>query len=271
MASNLEEDNKPEFIVLRPFSRLGIAISLVFLLFLSGASWYYYEYKYLPRQPIETLEADCAIPRIKPDKPGGALVPNTDKLVYDNIKSGKNIEGLVSIMPDPEEPIKITQKENPSDGDSNKIDDIILNILSSSEAREVNIENTEAESAEAVENNNVEAAVVNEETTTKKLNIIPVEESSKPKKKAHVQNKTYYRLQLASVRTESGAIKEWQRLKKLYPKHLESLSYKVEKVTVENKGVFYRLLVGSFTNFSKAKALCKKMSHKYQSCTIINN
>lgn len=270
MGSNLEEDNKPEFIVLKPLSKALVSIALLFLFFSISASWYYYEYKYLPKQEIETLEADCVSVRIKPDKPGGALVPNTDKLVYDNIKSGKNIESSVSIMPDPEEPMKITQKENALDDDNNKIDDIILNILSSSEAKEVKIENTESESVDILRDNE-EVPVINEESITKKLNIIPVEESSKAKKKSQVQNKTYYRLLLASVRTESGAIKEWHRLKKLYPKHLESLSYKVEKVTVENKGVFYRLLVGSFTNFSKAKALCKKMSHKYQSCTIINN
>lgn len=273
LGQDLEEDKKPEFIVFTPISKIKIAIALFSLLASCFLAWYYYEYKYLPKQEIQTITSEYNIVRIKPDKPGGALVPNTDKLVYNNLKPGKNIEHSISIMPDPEEPMKIVQKDN-IDGDNNKIDDIILNIISGDDKKKVSENSSESDVVTSIHSNQdvSENILAREENNIKTLNIVPVEGDRKHNnKKNQTSTKTYYRLQLASVRTEASAIKEWSRLKKLYPKQLESLPYKVEKVSVENKGLFYRLLVGKFSNFSKAKAVCKKMSYKYQTCTIIHN
>lgn len=289
MSKNLD-DNNPEFIVLKPISKIKMVIGLISIFSSVIFGYYYYEYKYLPKQEIEIITADEGFSRIKPEKPGGHLVPNTDKLVYNNLKPGKNTENTVLIMPDPEEPIKIVQKNNPSDEDNNKIDDIILNILSNSKntgtQEQNNIEDISSEQpvinngidetniASLEQNNGVETKKHQDEVPishTKSLNIIQLDEGAKHRKKSSAPNKSYYRLQLASVRTEASAIQELNRLQKIYPKQLGSLTHKVDKVTLENKGVFYRLLIGQFPSFSKAKALCKKMNHTNQSCIIINN
>lgn len=256
------ENNDREFIVKSPLSKLKVISILLFIFISTSSAWYYYEYQYLAKQPIPLLQADSDPTRIKPIKAGGALMPNTDKLVYESLKSSKN-ELSVALMPEPEEPVAIHPKD--PDSASDKIDDIIGNILSESEApAHKPQQNTEADAEDLPP-----ADVSNVKT----LKIVQIQGNSKKQKKAPIAKEapSYYRMQLVSVRSESAAAKEWERLKKLHAKQLGSLSHIIQKVNIENKGIFYRLLAGQFTTFGQAKATCKKLMNAQQNCVIIRH
>lgn len=248
------DDEEPIFIVKGKFPKWKI-LSMAIAIFVSCSyGYYYYEYVYMPKQEIPVISADTSTVRIKPEKAGGALMPNTDKLVYENLKPGK-IETPVSLMPEPEEPVIITKDSEAENND--KIDDIIGNILAgSAKSPEEKDETPQTEETQATEEISEKP-----QQETKTLKIIPIEERQNSKRKATEKNhKEYYRIQLVSVRTREDATKEWERIKKLHTKQLSNSDHIIQKVNVDNKGIFYRLLVGKFQNRSAAKAACKKLS-----------
>jgi hypothetical protein len=254
------DDNDAKFVVKKPLSRIKIITAIIFIFICTTYGWYYYEYKYLASQPIPLLQADSEPTRIKSVKPSGALVANTDKLVYDSLKN-KN-DGSVSLLPEPEDPVIIHPKDSETSND--KIDDIIGNILSDSE----NPPKTEPEKIAEAETTEAPADTSNVKT----LKIVQVKENSnKTKKKQETKKEEpYYRIQLVSVRTEGAASKEWDRLKKLHSKQLGPLPHIIQKVNIENKGVYYRLMAGKFNTFGQAKAVCKKLMNLQQNCVIIH-
>jgi hypothetical protein len=258
--NNLDKHNA-EFIFKKPLSKIKILSALVVLFLSTVYGWYYYEYHYLARQPIPMLKADMEPTRIKSSKPGGALVANTDKLVYNSLKNSKN-DGSISLLPEPEEPLALHQKDSESSND--KIDDIIGNILSESE----NPPQTDIAKTEEIQL----SEPIADTSGVKTLKIVQVQESdSKTHKKTITpKERPSYRMQLVSVRTEEAANKEWNRLKKLHSKYLASLPYIVQKVNIENKGIFYRLMAGKFDTFGQAKSVCKKLMSLQQNCVVIH-
>ncbi len=259
--NNKLDEHDAEFIFKKPLSKIKLLSALIVIFISTVYGWYYYEYNYLTRQPIPLLEADAEPTRIKSVKPGGALVANTDKLVYDSLKNSKH-DGSISLLPEPEEPVALQPKDSESSND--KIDDIIGNILSESEnpPKTEIIKTEEAQLSEPIADT----------SGVKTLKIVQVQEtSSKTQKKAIVaKEKPSYRIQLVSVRTEEAANKEWNRLKKLHSKYLASLPYIVQKVNIENKGTFYRLMAGKFDTFGQAKSVCKKLMSLQQNCVVIH-
>ncbi|MBP7190434.1 MAG: SPOR domain-containing protein, partial [Rickettsiaceae bacterium] len=190
--------------------------------------------------------------------------PNTDKLVYENLKPGR-IENSVSLMPEPEEPVIITKESEEENPD--KIDDIIGNILSSSAQTDEKKEEQASIPAQEEEQN---PQPLTSQEDVKTLKIIPVEENrSKKRKNSEKTEGEYYRIQLVSVRTKEDADKEWDRMKKLYPKQLGNLPHIVQKVNLQNKGIFYRLLAGKFQSLGTAKTTCKKIS-SISHCVIVS-
>ena len=252
MAEN--DDIDPNFVVETPWSRTKIMVAIGLIFCVTIFSWYYYEYKYLPFQPIPLLKADEGPTRIKPEGTDGILIPNTDKMVYDNFTPFRT-EALksVSIMPEPEQPMQIAKKE-----EQDVIEDIIGKILSAEETPQPA---------------SVETQVASQTSSAKTLNIVSIQkqDSSNTQHVASSKNgKNCYRIQLVSVRTAENAEVEWERLKKMHYKTLGRLPHFVQKMTLEN-GIFYRLLAGEFTSFGQAKIICKKLIRLQQNCLVTSD
>jgi cell division septation protein DedD len=78
------------------------------------------------------------------------------------------------------------------------------------------------------------------------------------------------RVQLAAVKTEAAAQKEWLRLQKAHPAVLGTLSLHVEKFNKSASEVFYRIQAGPLQDKASAKQLCAELKQKNQACIVAN-
>jgi hypothetical protein len=79
---------------------------------------------------------------------------------------------------------------------------------------------------------------------------------------------TNYRVQIASVKSEQEAKKEWNRLKNKYPVLLRRLDLTVARVDLGVKGVFYRLLIGPLPDKSAANEFCQSAKERKIACLV---
>lgn len=254
-----QEENEREFIAKKPWSRKIIIPCLLAIACIVAAAWYFYEYHYLPTREIPLLAAEEGPTKIKPEKVDGALVPHMDKMVYDTLKPGHDTARLVSMMPEPEQPIEVTPTNT-----KDAIEDIIGKVLSENEPQPQLELEPEVVTPESPRQTYEKAT----EESVKTLKIIPVENQGTKSQQKVQKIQSSYKMQLVSVRTREIAEKEWERLKKLHHKLLGSLSFSVQKIDVKNRGVFYRLLAGKFPSSSSAKAVCKKLQ---QPCIVVKD
>jgi hypothetical protein len=75
---------------------------------------------------------------------------------------------------------------------------------------------------------------------------------------------------LASYRHPDEASAGWKKLQRENPDELGLLEPRVEKVTLEGRGHYLRLVGGGFSSREKAKALCDKLAAKGVFCRVAN-
>jgi hypothetical protein len=74
-------------------------------------------------------------------------------------------------------------------------------------------------------------------------------------------------LHLASFRSEASAMKGWQEVLERNKATVGSLKPIIRRVDLgEGKGIFYRLMTGSFTSMAEAEATCVKLKQNNQFC-----
>ncbi len=79
-----------------------------------------------------------------------------------------------------------------------------------------------------------------------------------------------FKVQLAALREEDGAMKEWTRLKKRHSDLLGSLEPSVMRADLgANKGVFFRLRAGPLAGEAAAKKLCEQLSERKVGCLVV--
>lgn len=98
------------------------------------------------------------------------------------------------------------------------------------------------------------------------LNVIHIDDDNDIK---HYKKGTRgYKLQLASVKTYNEAVVAWEKIKKKHSKILENAKVNFKKVNHDNGKIFYLLLVGNYEKLHQAKAVCKKLILRQQSCIV---
>jgi len=75
---------------------------------------------------------------------------------------------------------------------------------------------------------------------------------------------------LASYKHADDASAGWKKLQRENPDELGLLEPRIEKVTVEGKGEYLRLVGGGFSSREKAEALCGKLAEKGVFCRVAN-
>ena len=78
------------------------------------------------------------------------------------------------------------------------------------------------------------------------------------------------RIQLAAVKSEAAAQKEWARLQKANPDLLGGLSLHVERFNKTASEVYYRIQAGPLADKAAAKQLCAKLKQNNQACIVAN-
>lgn len=75
-----------------------------------------------------------------------------------------------------------------------------------------------------------------------------------------------YALQVAAFRTEAAAAREWRRLKRRLPNLLGDQAMVVRRVALTGRGIYYRVLVGSFADRAAAAEACLPIKAARQNC-----
>jgi septal ring-binding cell division protein DamX len=258
---------------------LRILIIPVIIFGLAGLGYYNYDNE--SSKPIVTIYPDIENTKIKPQEAGGLVIPNSDNTIYDSLQSQKNINKKVNILPEPEAPINIMHQRTLDEEGLDPIDKILASIISTGEGEAGKAQLNEQQVPDVILPDIIEMKpntadeFVEEKTSTEKkgLNIIKIttkankleQEKAKPKKAFD-----HYKIQLASVKSESDAIKEGERIKAKNIKILNKSNITFRKVEDAKGNFFYLVLAGDYKSLSQAKSICKKLSNRQQNCIVTN-
>lgn len=246
--------------------------------------------------------------RIKPDDPGGLIIANRDKSVYETIAKSNSakeqkLPTVTRVMPPPEMPVN--RKEVFEDDDSdltiaqkqkNDLIDKILNepIVAQETQVQLDLEQVlkDSKSEDEIKENIAESLNVDIENFVKKeqakeIYQAPVEVVkkdtrikilTKPTKPFDIPTLTQpsykptkYQVQLGAYKSISDANKDKVRLQNRHTELLQKQEFIVEKADLRDKGIFYRLKITSFKNERSARKLCDDLRVKKQDCLFIKN
>ncbi len=78
-----------------------------------------------------------------------------------------------------------------------------------------------------------------------------------------------YMVQLASVRSEDAARKEWERLQRVHPDLLGDLELALQRADLGERGVFFRIRTGPFPNKATAEDMCWQIKAAELACLVV--
>ncbi len=78
-----------------------------------------------------------------------------------------------------------------------------------------------------------------------------------------------YTLHLASLRTVAGAERQWAELQVAFPALLGGLPVALAPADLGERGIFQRVLAGSFARRAEARDLCAQLEARDQYCTVV--
>ena len=245
-----------------------ITLIIVFLVAtaLTGAAWYSYNsYKDKPEGEILVISADTDEIKVKPLNPGGMVVNNMDKSVYDTIDGNyKDDESKAErLLPPAEEPINkntIIIAEQPPLVIEENSDNVVI-------IEEPVINNPAPLAADLLPS----VAVSADDPKLEEEYITAVASKDNLKKKASFNKKDekFYKVQIASFKSLNDAKKEWENLSKRFPKLIAIYSHYIVSKNIEGKGIFHRLQIGPFENENEANRACSKLKDSGVNCFLI--
>lgn len=80
-----------------------------------------------------------------------------------------------------------------------------------------------------------------------------------------------YFVQLASVKSDDGARKEWSRLQKAHSGLFADLALDVQRADLGDRGIFYRIRTGPFPNRTTAQDMCAQIKVAKLGCLVVRN
>jgi cell division septation protein DedD len=259
---------------------------VVLTVVVGGGAWYFYGQRLIGGNDAAPLiRADESPVKVRPDNPGGMVVPNRDKLVYDRMQGLEN-QPAERLLPPPEIPLA-------PPGAQTAEKTLTVPAAPPPPAPEPAARPTTAEVLAAkppsppppaleAEVKNPLAAVKPEPPKAKpkagKKAATPAAKATPPAKAETLMARTaqppkapaaVYLVQLAAVRTPERAREEWARLQKKHKILLGSLSLSLTRADLGTKGVFYRLRAGPLATQSAARELCRELARRKVGCLII--
>lgn len=227
--------------------------------------------------PIIKAQKDAF--RIKPKDEGGMDVLFGESTVFDSIasdsnKSERRIENLLS---EDEEPLS---RQAIFAGMKTELNtDPQTQELQQTEMNETKTEATSQEpSKETIKAQRIQLIPAEKAQAEKVVAAPPTKPISKPQaqtQKTKVEKKassagSYY-VQLGSLQTEKDAKAAWSTFQNQYTNLLNNASYRINKKVIENKGTFYRLQAGGFSQ-EQANSTCQKIKDKFKGgCFVIKD
>jgi hypothetical protein len=193
-----------------------------------------------PPDSAPLIKADPQPIKVKPEQPGGLVVPDRNMMIYSERPGGPPVEKL---LPPPEQP----------------------------EARPVAPAQAAAVRQQQLAMAPQGAPVPDTKPFTPEPippHAVPAARPTPPEavgadKGAHV------RIVLASLRTPDEARAEWQRLKKASPDILGKMSADAIRADLGDKGIWYRIEAGSFAQPAAAERVCRELRERHLGCSVV--
>ena len=76
-------------------------------------------------------------------------------------------------------------------------------------------------------------------------------------------------VQLGSLKSASGAMREWDKLVREFPGVLSGRPLKIERVAIANRGDFYRIRTGPISGITRARAICAEFVARDRGCLVV--
>jgi hypothetical protein len=240
----------------------------------AGAIWYAYDRGrhngVAGDGAVPLIHADPGAAKVKPDQPGGASVPDQDKLVYNPSQPGAKVERL---LPPPEQPLARPLAPPPSADVSAPLPVEVVGPTAAPKAA------PPSPAGAALPPPSAGGMLTATSSTPLPPPIAlapapaapakPVQPAAAPAAKPGAAAAGSFRVQIAATRDEASAKSEWERLKTAHADLLGALSPTVVKADLGDKGVFYRVQAGPVADHEQAEKLCGALKPFAIACIIV--
>ncbi len=231
-------------------------------------------------QPVPLIKAEAGPIKTRPERPGGLLVPNRDKLIYERLERKPPKSTTETLLPRPEVPLPPSQKPDQPLApqprlawkDSGASD---LPLVVHAKRRSAPPAVPELPSPKINEPKKTELPLSKPASPEPVIAAItPPPARLPPNKPAPATSKVTlppngFLIQIAAVRSEDAARKEWRRLKAKHAGVLGGLKLVLVRADLGAKGIYYRLRAGSFVDREAAKSTCDSLAKLKIGCLII--
>lgn len=247
-------------------------------------AWVLYQEKTVGPEDTPIIRADKSPTKIKPQEPGGMVVANMDKTVYDKLsRNNDNSTKAEKLLPAPEEPVNTIEllTAAPANPEGSIAGDQSIEIITNTSAAKIAETDATEETIDASENMDTSISLNDAVTessgdtmrplTENDLQIVEIDKNSTPQPSYDLPqaNNSGYKVQLAAFKTEGDAVENWQKIQKAHTDLLGKLRHFIERKEIEGKGTFYRLQAGIINKESEARLLCKKLAEVNQGCFVV--
>lgn len=246
--------------------------------------WVLYQEKTVAPEDTPIIRADKSPAKIKPQEPGGMVVANMDKTVYDKLSRNNDSSTKTEILlPAPEEPVNKIEllTDSPVNTEETAVGNQAIEIITSTSAHKTAETDDTEETADISEDKSEPISLddaVKESSgdairplTENDLELVEIDKNSTQQQSYDLPqaNNSGYKVQLAAFKTEGDAVENWQKIQKAHTDLLGKLRYFIERKEIEGKGTFYRLQAGLINKESEARLLCKKLAEVNQGCFVV--
>ncbi|MBL4801162.1 MAG: SPOR domain-containing protein [Emcibacter sp.] len=221
---------------------LVAALTVIVLAIFGGLIWY----SYLEGNkggPVPVVRADKSVTKIKPDTPGGLMVPDQDKSVFIKVTSG-DAEKAENLAPSAELPVD-------------------LPIAKDTDAKSIEAAKEKADKADMAS----KQALLPPATESKPTAIKVAKTAVVIKKKRMITGG--FLIQLGAFGKKGSAEQLWQKLQTNNTALLAELGADIMMVDLGKKGVLYRLRGGMIADRTQADNICRKLKIKKQACIVV--
>jgi hypothetical protein len=187
-----------------------------------------------PPDNVPLIRADPQPIKVKPEQPGGLVVPDRNMLIYNERPGGPPVEKL---LPPPEQP----------------------------EARAVAPPAAAPQQQVAA----VPAPPAAKPFTPQQIAPAPHPAATATPAALGAAKGGHIRIVLASLRTPDEARTEWQRLKKASPDILGKMTADAVRADLGEKGVWYRIEAGAFAQPAAAEHVCRELKERHLGCSVV--
>ncbi|MDD3021479.1 MAG: SPOR domain-containing protein [Alphaproteobacteria bacterium] len=195
---------------------------------------------------LPIMRADPSSYKIKPEDPGGMMVPNKDSTIFETLNDGKPDRGVENLLDEPEQPVKkedVFPKEE--------------------EVSTYKVVSEDAAADEPAPQPKATPEPVQVKEPLKETVKEQVKEKPAPAKMT--TGKSY--VQFAAVKSDADAKAKWSKLQTQYGV-LKGLPLNVQKADLGTKGTFYRVQAGPMS-LDQAQSLCTKIKSAKGDCLVI--